>query len=131
MLKQVLRANAASCAVFGALFLVVGPASARFIGSPPILLLQVLGAGLLLNAILLVLTSLKTQPDRFSVLFFALGDAIWVIATGALLLAGLWITTLLGVLCSVAVAMFVGGCGVLQWRLAPKASSADLQMHET
>ena len=76
MLRHVLRANAASCAIFGALFAFAGASSAAFIGSPPVLLLQILGVGLMLNAAALLWTSMRAQPDRLSVLTFALGDAI-------------------------------------------------------
>ncbi|MGB7320208.1 MAG: hypothetical protein WA822_06975 [Albidovulum sp.] len=119
MLKQVLRANAASCAFFGALFTFAGPATAEFAGTPPIPLLRLLGAGLLINAAMLVWTSLRAQPARLSVLAFALGDAIWVAATVALLIAGLWVTTASGIIWAVGIAAFVGACGVLQWKLAP------------
>jgi hypothetical protein len=120
MLKRVLRANAASCVLFGSLFAFAGPAAAKLVGSPPILLLQLLGAGLLINAAMLVWTSLRAQPDRVSILTFALGDAIWVVATALMLIAGLWITTASGVIWAVGVAVFVGACGALQWKLAPR-----------
>ncbi|MGB7240720.1 MAG: hypothetical protein WBC93_01365 [Sulfitobacter sp.] len=119
MLKQVLRANAASCALFGALFTFAAPATAEIVGTPPILVLQLLGAGLLINSVMLVWTSLRAQPDRLSVLAFALGDAIWVAATSALLIFGLWITTPSGIIAAIGIAAFVGACGLLQWKLAP------------
>ena len=119
MLQHVLRANAVSCALFGVFFVFVGPTTAEFVGSPPVLMLQVLGAGLLVNAAALVWTSMRAQPDRFSVLAFALGDLIWVLATVVILIGGFWITTPSGIAWAVCVAAFVGACGVLQWRLAP------------
>jgi hypothetical protein len=119
MLKQVLRANGASCGFFGALFVIAGPATAEFVGTPPVPLLQVLGAGLLVYAVVLVWASLQEKPGRLIVLAFALGDAIWVAATVALLIAGLWISTMSGIVWAVGIATFVGVCGVLQWKLAP------------
>lgn len=119
MLNLVLRANAVSCALFGALFALSGPASAAFIGTPPVLLLQILGAGLLIYAALLIWISLRAQKVRIIILIFALGDAIWVGATAVLIVAGLWITTPAGVLWAIGVAIFVGICGALQWKLAP------------
>ncbi|GLQ35663.1 hypothetical protein GCM10007939_19460 [Amylibacter marinus] len=120
MLPYVLRANAASCALFGALFVIVGQASADFIGSPPVWMLQVLGGGLLINAAALTWTSTQAQPHRFSVLAFALGDLIWVLATAVILAGGFWITTPGGITWAVCVAVFVGVCGALQWMLAPR-----------
>jgi hypothetical protein len=120
MLQHVLRANAVSCALFGALFAFIGPVTAEFVGSPPVLMIQVLGAGLLVNAAALVWTSLRVQPDRFSILAFALGDFIWVLATVVILIGGFWITTPSGIAWAVGVAAFVGVCGTLQWKLAPR-----------
>lgn len=119
MLKYVLRANAASCALFGFVFYFATETTANVIGNPPTLLLQLLSAGLLVNAVLLIWTSMARHPNRNSVLFFALGDAIWVVATLALIGAGLWITTPAGFAWSMGVAAFVGICGVLQWKFAP------------
>ncbi|AXI48512.1 hypothetical protein C1J03_22450 [Sulfitobacter sp. SK012] len=119
MLKLVLRANAVSCAFFGALFAFAGPATANFTGNPPVLLVQVLGAGLLINALMLVWKSLSADPDRLSILAFALGDAIWVVATALLLITGVWITTAGGIIWAVGIATFVGACGAMQWKLAP------------
>jgi len=120
MLRFVLRANAASCAIFGALFAFLGTATAEFVGTPPVLLLQVLGVGLLVNAAALFWTSIRAVPDRSSVLAFALGDLVWVAATIVILIGGFWITTPSGVLSAIGVAVFVGACGALQWKLAPK-----------
>ena len=119
MLKLVLRANAASCALFGAFFAFTGPATAKFTGNSPVLLVQVLGAGLLINALMLVWKSLSADPDRLSILAFALGDAIWVVTTAVLLIAGLWITTPSGIIWAVGIATFVGACGAMQLMLAP------------
>lgn len=119
MLKLVLKANAVSCALFGALFFFAGPAIAAFIGTPPVLLLQVLGLGLMVNAAALTWASLCTQPNRKLVLLFAIGDGIWVLATIVLVTTGLWISTTNGVLWAAGIAAFVGACGVLQWKLAP------------
>lgn len=120
MLQHVLRANAVSCALFGALFVFDGPAAAEYVGSPPVLMLQVLGAGLLVNAAALIWTSLRVHPGRFSILAFALGDLIWVLATVVILIGGFWITTASGIAWAVGVAAFVGVCGTLQWKLVPR-----------
>ena len=119
MLNHVLRANAVSCTLFGLLFSLAAPSVANTIGNPPTLLLQVLGVGLLVNAAFIFWTSTRPTPNRTCVLFFALGDAIWVVATLALVGAGLWITTPTGLALSIGVAAFVGGCGFFQWKLAP------------
>lgn len=117
MLKTVLLLNALSCALFGIIFVAMPIAASNFIGNPPILLLQILGAGLVVNAVLLVVTALKKDPSRIKIITFAIGDGIWVLTTAILLLAGLWITTPQGILWSIGVAIFVGLCGLAQFRL--------------
>ena len=64
MLKAVLILNALSCAIFGALFFLKSEEVANFIGTPPALFVQVLGAGLFINAILLIFTGLQSSPKR-------------------------------------------------------------------
>lgn len=122
MLKSVLVANATSCAVFGVIFVLMAPTIASILGSPPILLLYLLGAGLLVNAALLLFEVRQASPRRYSVLFFVIGDAIWVLTSVGLVAAGLWITTPAGIIWALCIAVFVGGCGVLQVALAPKPS---------
>ncbi|MDG1531267.1 MAG: hypothetical protein P8Q99_07920 [Paracoccaceae bacterium] len=119
MLYKVLKTNAASCLLFGVLFLIAPVVVANALGNPPVLLLQILGLGLIGNGLLILWAASKPVPNRAAVLFFVFGDAIWVVATLILILTGLWITTALGILLSIAVAIFVGGCGFLQWRLLP------------
>jgi len=120
MLKAVLLGNALSCFLFGALFLFAAPDSVAFLGNPPLLLIQFLGAGLLINALFLTITALRKTTRRQDVLLFALGDAVWVLTTGGLLITGLWITTPTGIVWTLGVGLFVAICGLAQWRLAPK-----------
>lgn len=121
MLRFVLLLNALSCAIFGGLFLKDANAASLFIGNPPILLMQFLGAGLLINALLLIINAIRKQPPRIKIITFAIGDGIWVFATFVLLIIGHWITTPHGISWAIGVAIFVGLCGIAQWRLAPKA----------
>lgn len=125
MLKGVLLVNAASCAAFGLLFLFDGSVIATFLGDPPVWLLQLLGVGLLANAAWLIFTATRAEPSRRDVLSFALGDAAWVVSTVGLIGAGLWVTTTAGVLWAIGVGLFVGFCGLAQWKLAPPARSGS------
>lgn len=121
MLTTVLRLNAASCIGFGLLFLAAPGATAAFVGSAPAWLVAVLGAGLVVNGLHILWAARRGAPSRRDVLYFAVGDAAWVIATAALILGGLWITTSTGIAWAIAVALWVGACGFAQWRLAPAA----------
>jgi len=119
-LATVLRLNALSCLGFGALFLLAPVAVAAVIGTPPVWLVAALGAGLVGNGALLLLSVRGGRaPRRAEVLFFSLGDAAWVVATLALILAGVWIVTPGGRVAALAVAVMVGALGVAQWRRLP------------
>ena len=117
MITNVLRANATSCLVFGALFLALPAPVAGFLGSPPVWLVAALGAVLLVNGAHL-LWAAKRGPGRVELLYFALGDAAWVAGTLALIASGTWITTGAGIAAALAVAAPVGVFALLQWKAA-------------
>ncbi|MFB9148228.1 hypothetical protein [Roseovarius ramblicola] len=119
-LATVLRLNAASCLGFGMLFLAMPGVVAAALGTPPAWLIAVLGAGLIGNAALLWLSVRGGRvPRRAEVLFFSIGDAIWVAATLALILSGVWIVTPGGRVAALAVAVMVGALGFAQRRRLP------------
>lgn len=121
MLRVVLLANALSCVVFGVLFALDPAKTSAFIGDPPILLIQILGIGLVGNSVALVWSAFFGLGSRNVVVSFALGDGAWVLATFVLLFSNLWITTDAGIAWSLGVSVFVGFCGLAQYRLAPMA----------
>lgn len=119
LLKTALRLNAASCIGFGALFTVVPGAVAAFLGqtSPaPSLAILILGIGLILNGIGLFLASRAMHPSRLLVLFFSIGDFLWVLLTVVLIVIGVWIETTVGITAALLVAAVVGTFGLLQLR---------------
>ncbi len=119
MLNNVLRVNALSCASFGLIFILFAQAVAKTIGTPPTLLVQCVGAVLIANAVLLFWSSKQEKPNTPLIMFFIAGDVMWVLASLALISAGLWITTALGIAFTIIVALFVGACGALQWKYLP------------
>lgn len=121
MLNRVMIANALSCLGFGALFVAFSAPVAGFLGDPPVLILRLLGLGLIFNGVHLIWVARQDRPKRRDVLYFATSDALWVAGTAVLLLGGFWITTNIGMALAVLVAVWVGGCGVLQWRYAPSS----------
>jgi hypothetical protein len=122
MIANVLRANAASCLGFGALFLALPRPVADFLGTPPAWLVAALGAVLLLNGAHL-LWSARRGARRVELLYFALGDAAWVAGTLALVASGTWITTGAGIAAALAVAAPVGVFAVLQWKAAGRQAA--------
>jgi hypothetical protein len=123
MITKVLYANGSSCLLFGALFLAVPGAVARFLGSPPVWLIAVLGAGLILNGLHLVWAA-RRGPGRRELLHFTLGDGAWVAGTLLLIVSGLWITTIPGILAAIACALPVATFGVLQAKAAAGAQAS-------
>jgi len=118
-LRLFLRLNGASCLAFGLLFVLTPASVAAFLAersTAPPAVITVLGVGLILNGMALFLTAHARAPSRFAVRFFSIGDLLWVVATLVLIVAGLWIDRMAGLLAALAVAIFVGTVGWLQWR---------------
>ena len=116
-LKTVMRANAASCIIFALIFLLNPAATAALLGGEipaPDLVFLILGAVLMFNGLHLIWVSSNPMPNKLWVLYFSFGDFLWVIATAVLLILGIWITTGIGVIASMVVAIVVGTFGVLQ-----------------
>ncbi len=109
-----LRVNAVSCLVYGILFAVwPGPVAATLGDVPPGVILG-LGIGLLVNGGHLALAAMRKRLRRAEVLWFALGDMAWWLASLALIAAGIWITMPLGVALAALTAVFVAGIGATQ-----------------
>lgn len=116
-LKNVMRANATSCLVFGGLFALQPSLVANFLGgaSPaPQIYILILGILLILNGLHLLWASRIPLPKKELILYFSTGDYLWVIGSIGLIVSGVWITTTGGVLVATAVAVMVGLLGVLQ-----------------
>ena len=117
MRNGILRANAASCLIFGLVFAVWPSEVAAFLGDPPGWLILVTGLGLIPYGLLLLWTA-RGRVTATDLRLFALGDAAWVAITLVLIPAGIWITTANGIAAALAVAAMVGTFGVIQWYLA-------------
>jgi len=116
-LKNVMRANATSCLAFGALFALYPNLVAIFLGgasSAPQIYILILGILLILNGLHLLWASSVPLPQKELILYFSIGDYIWVICSIGLIVSGVWITTTGGVLVAIAVAVIVGLFGILQ-----------------
>jgi len=112
-----MRANATSCIGFGAIFSLFSEDVTKFLSvssQAPSLVFLLLGLILLFNGFHLIWASFKTMPSKFLVLYFSIGDYIWVLATLYLILAEMWITTPMGITAALLVAIVVGTFGWLQ-----------------
>jgi len=113
-LAFVLRLNATSCLSFGALFMIMPSGVSTVLGSVPPAVLVGLGAVLLVNGAHLLLCSIRARPIPAEILWFAMGDMAWWLATMTLIAAGIWITAPAGVALALVVALCVAGLGAGQ-----------------
>ena len=118
----ILKLNALNCLLFGALFVFIPETIIVFLadvtlndsGHMPKLVLVGLGVVLNVYGMLLIWLSNRETVPLGLVLFVAIGDFLWVIATLILLLMQLWITSSNGMAAAGLVAMFVGWFGLQQ-----------------
>lgn len=126
-LKTILRTNAASCLLFGLLFVAIPKEIAGFLGTPPAPggFILVIGILLILNGVHLLHVSRARQPPRGWVMYFSAGDFAWVLGTLWLAGTGLWISEPAGVAAALAVAAAVGTMGMLQLTADPDRAGMD------
>ena len=131
-LKLALRLNAASCLVFGLLFVVMPAATGNFLGVSSAMAITFVGAALLFNGAHLLVASLKQRVNPFEVYYFSVGDLLWVNVTLMLVASESFLPTPASTAAALLVAAFVGAVGVLQLmalsKLTPatnKVSAAD------
>lgn len=125
-LKSVLRANAVSCIIFAIIFLFMPSNVAIFLSqsSPaPDNVLIVLGGVLLVNGFHLLWASFKPLPSKLLVLYFSVGDLLWVLVTICLLILNIWITTWAGSAVSILVAVMILAFAVVQTSKRKKMAS--------
>ncbi len=117
-LSTTLRLNAASCLLFGLLFAFAPDWTSSLIGNSAPFILRIIGLGLILNGVHLLFAASRSKIICPELLYFVLGDFAWVIATVALLILGVGVTTAVGVVAAILVAITVGSLGFMQFREA-------------
>jgi len=126
--RFVLRLNVATCAGFGLLFLLAPHSVSNFLGSFPILALQVLGAGLLLHSLHLLFASLRKNIIPLEIYYFSAGDILWFLGSLLLLVGTGFVSTIIGVVFTIIVGVLVAGIGLAQlWFL----SEADKEVSQS
>lgn len=117
-LKHVLGANAASCLGFGFIFLLAPSAIATYLAQQnpaPEIIITAIGAGLIFHGLHLAWASLLKSPSSGLVLYFSVGDLLWVLATGLLIAKKVWISSPEGVATALLVSLLVGILGAFQY----------------
>ena len=116
-LHTVLRANAASCLVFGMLFIFFSSDTLEFLGQADQSngwILVIIGILLLVNGFHLLWAASMPNPGKLLVIYFSSGDFIWVAGTVLLIVLGIGISSSAGVTAALVVAALVGSFGLLQ-----------------
>lgn len=130
-LSNVMKANATSCIGFGIIFSLFSGEVSHFLSlskQAPNIVFILLGLALIFNGCHLIWASLKSMPSKYLVLYFSIGDYIWVLATLYLIFAKMWITTLIGIITALFVAVVVGTFGWLQIKVKdPKTDINDIK----
>ena len=116
-LSNIMKANAFSCIGFGITFLFLPEEVRNFLSAnnqAPSIVFTILGICLFFNGLHLIWASLKIMPSKHLVIYFSIGDYIWVLGTSYLLVVGIWITTPMGIVVTLLVSGMVGIFGLLQ-----------------
>jgi hypothetical protein len=113
-LQKILLINSGSCLLFGVLFLIFPTQTSDFIGNSITWLVQLIGAALLFNGLHLIYASKRKNPICPEILYFILGDFLWVLGTLAFVLTGIVITSTQGIIVSLLIAVMVGFFGYMQ-----------------
>ena len=116
-LRSTLRLNATTCVGFGALFALAPDSVGAFLDGFSPAILQWIGIGLIANGLHLGFASTRKSIGRGEMIYFILGDLLWVL--GSFVLAGLVpgvIHSLPAISATLGIAMVVGCLAVLQTR---------------
>lgn len=133
MLRMVINLNALSCLVFGILFTSWSPSVANYLGSTVVGVREIFWIGIILLgfAIHLISAGLRRKWIRGEIYYFSLGDGLWVIGSGALVLLESNTMTLQGQMATLSVASMVGVFGALQYFLARRLPPDEIRSEES
>lgn len=115
-LETIMRANAAFCLFFGAMFAGFPMSVTSFLSTDPAPAwsVVVIGIVLLLNGLHLLWVSTKQPVAKWEIYHFSAGDFGWVAGTVVMIAMQIWITTAFGIAAALGVAVIVGSFGILQ-----------------
>jgi hypothetical protein len=115
-LNLLLRINCASCLIFGLILLLKTDAVNLLIGTEKTMLMHSIGIIFVVNAMLLLIASLRNEIKPHEVMFFVIGGYGWTIITVALISADVVIIDPLGIRVAFVIAMYTAAMGALQFR---------------
>ncbi len=115
LLKSTLVLNATSCLVFGILMTVKSESINVFLENPISWVTPVVGIALIVNGGHLFLAGRRQQLIPFEIIYFIVGDFLWVLISFSLIASGAIIVSMRGIVVSSLIALMVGLFGVLQY----------------
>ena len=117
-LRLVLRLNAFSCIAFGTIFMAMPRVVSDFLGGAIDASSWIFWIGILLfvNGMHLIAASMRRVLWPIEVIYFVLGDVLWVAGSFALLGFTPWIASKPGQVATLVVALMVGLLGYFQWK---------------
>ena len=116
-LKNTLLANAASCIIFGIIFVTIPNIVATFLSEEaPVtpIILKLLGGILIFNGLHLTWAAKRENLHKLWIIYFSTGDFLWTLGTAILITSNLWITDINGVIASIITSIIVATFGGLQ-----------------
>ena len=121
-LRIALRMNAFSCLSFGFIFAIWSEETAIFLTGLDEFSTSFLACGILLlwHGVHLIMGSLRKSMIKKEILYFCIGDFLWVVGTITCIALKYGITTKYGIIVSLVVATYVGTVGFVQRRLSNK-----------
>lgn len=117
-LKLIMGMNALSCLLFGTIFIFWASPTTLFISGATNFdwLIRIVGFLLILNGLHLISAVVRNKLHKLEVLYFSVGDGIWVLATVIFVTMGWLIVTWKGIICAILIAVMVGMFGLLQFK---------------
>jgi hypothetical protein len=114
-IKIIMGLNAISCLIFGAAFLFFSHETAQFLSgnNKNSVILLTLGISLIFNGIH-IFFSIYRSPKKIEVIYFSVGDFLWVIGTLVTIYFEYLVITSTGIWAAFIVGAMVGTFGVLQ-----------------
>lgn len=132
MLSIILRLNSLSCLIFGIIMTFYFNESLKYLGTKEYQsLIFILGLVLLFNSVHLVFSSFRKKLIKGEILYFSLGDFIWVVLTFLLVTFTHVVTTQAGINIAIAVAIMVLVFSILQYKLASELPMDQISVAQT
>lgn len=116
-LNKILHTNALTCIIFGIIMVLYPYQISIFLSSStpaPSELILAVGSLLLCHSGHLFWVARSHLPSKWHIVYFSMGDFLWVLGTMGLVITQTWITHSIAIIVSYIIALLVGTLGALQ-----------------